>query len=363
MKYFIIVGMFLFFAFAEESDVYKEYMKNANQEREQYNENVMKERKEWEDYVQKERKQWAELVGNVRKQWGDFVPTTNKVWSDYSKDFSSHSKVDFENDLIEIEVLMDSDENPDTKLNSRFEEMMKEEDPYTKKPILENQISENGKIVEKRNTKEVIASKKKKEEIVVGDDGRARKKYTVSIQMAPNSLKERAERYLPIVKKYSETYKLDPALVMAFIHTESAFNPKAYSRRPDGTPMACGLMQLIPTQAARDAHNALYGKDVIVKPEFLFDPDENIKMGTWYINNLKKWWNKKVDNLSEVKNEYLTVSSYNQGMGTIYKRFKANDLGSKSEDSTYKILNTDPQISKEGRDYIERVIDRRKLYR
>ncbi|HAQ62565.1 TPA: hypothetical protein DCR49_11335 [Candidatus Delongbacteria bacterium] len=228
------------------------------------------------------------------------------------------------------------------------------------------------KAVNDSNSKEFIKEKLKDnvtKEVVVGEDGKARTKYTVTLEMVPNSVQKRAENYLDMVQKYSEKNGLDPSLVLALIHTESAFNPKAFSRRPDGTPMACGLMQIIPSQAGRDAHKALFGSDKIVESDYLFDPENNLNMGTWYLKNLTKWWNnyekKNFGKISSVeKNEFYAISSYNQGMGTILnKAYKKHQLIDKSEEETYQILITENNVPKEGRDYLKRVAERKKLYK
>ncbi|HQO10379.1 MAG TPA: transglycosylase SLT domain-containing protein [Clostridiales bacterium] len=260
------------------------------------------------------------------------------------------------------------------KLNEEKAKIEKAESEK-KKELREKQEKEEQKYIKTvsvSNTDELIKEKIKKDikkEVVVGEDGKARTKFSVTLDMVPNSVQKRAENYLDMVKTYSEKNELDPSLVLALIHTESAFNPKAFSRRPDGTPMACGLMQIIPSQAGRDAHKALYGKDKIVESDYLFDPDNNLKMGTWYLKNLSKWWvnyeNKNFKRTSSPeKNEYLAISSYNQGMGTILnKSYKANKLIEKSDEETYAILTTDKNIPKEGRDYLQRVADRKKLYK
>jgi len=244
-----------------------------------------------------------------------------------------------------------------------------------KKKLAEEKAKEEKKVVktvDKSNSrdfaKDAVKTKVKKE-IVVGEDGKARTKYSVSLDMVPNSIQKRAENYVSLIETYSEKNNLNPVLVMALIHTESAFNPKAFSRRPDGTPMACGLMQIIPSQAGRDAHKALFGTDKIVESEYLFDPENNLRMGTWYMKWLSKWWsnyeNKKFKRTSStVKNEYFTISSYNQGMGTILnKAYKSHDLLNKSDSETYTILTTEKNIPKEGRDYLERVTKRKELYK
>ena len=326
----------------------------------------------YKERVQQERKEWQEYVNNVRSKWGSYVDSKPKSWAQYGKDQNSLCVIDYENNLASLEVVIDGDDEARAEelFAKRFEEIMeaKEQD----EAILNKQFkNSNGKWVNKKNSKRYIKNKfksrKYKKEVIIGGDGRARTKYKVSLDMVPNSMKIRAQKFIGLVKKYSSQYNVDPALVLALIHTESAFNPRAFSRRPDGTPMAIGLMQIIPSQAGRDAYKALYGSDRIVRPEFLYNPDNNIKMGVWYIKWLSKWWNKRDkkygNTSSKLQNDYYTISSYNQGMGTILKKaYKKHNISKKSDQETYRILNTERSISKEGRDYIERVVKRRKLY-
>jgi hypothetical protein len=76
---------------------------------------------------------------------------------------------------------------------------------------------------------------------------------------------DRLER---IVRSAAERHKVDPALVKAVISTESAWNPRATSRKG-----AMGLMQLIPSTAKRYGGGNLY------------DPAQNVEAGTLYL----KW--------------------------------------------------------------------------
>ena len=177
------------------------------------------------------------------------------------------------------------------KLEAEQAEILRKETEERRK-LAEKKEKEEKKIiktVDNSNKDEFIKKAVKenvKKEVVIGDDGRARTKFTVTLEMAPNSIQKRAEQYMDLIIKHSAKYDLDVSVVLALIHTESAFNPKAFSRRPDGTPMACGLMQIIPSQAGRDAHKALYGSDKIVESEFLFDSENKLKVGKWDVNFL-----------------------------------------------------------------------------
>ena len=63
-------------------------------------------------------------------------------------------------------------------------------------------------------------------------DGDNRKPLTVVVnfQLVKSHLEVRAREFRSIVMTHAEKYRLDPALIMAMIHTESAFNPRASSR-------------------------------------------------------------------------------------------------------------------------------------
>ncbi|MCK4978865.1 MAG: transglycosylase SLT domain-containing protein, partial [Candidatus Delongbacteria bacterium] len=316
LTYLLCILTFVFAVFGEESDLEK-YKRMASEDVGKWKQERDAELDAYEERVEKERKEWKEYVNKVRGQWGEYTSSTPKAWAEYSNDLKALSVVDFDNNYIEIATIVDTDNRAksEAQIQKRFEEMLaaKEEGtkqnllagqikyeqksnfvkPVNKKPVDRPKDTKVYKAVTRENQKKFVretVNKKLKKEVIIGDDGRARTKYTVTLEMVPNSIQIRAKKYMDLIQKYSKKYDLDPALVMALIHTESAFNPKAFSRRPDGTPMACGLMQIIPSQAGRDAHKALFGKDKIVKPEYLFNPEQNLAMGTWYVRWLTKWW-------------------------------------------------------------------------
>ncbi len=98
---------------------------------------------------------------------------------------------------------------------------------------------------------------------------------------------------------YSGRNNLDPALVAAIIHNESHFKPTAVSTRG-----AIGIMQIMPDTGewiAREMGVAGFAcKD-------LKEPDINIRLGCWYLNQL----------LYQFKSEVKAVAAYNAGRGTV----------------------------------------------
>ncbi|MCM8710357.1 lytic transglycosylase domain-containing protein [Clostridium sp. SYSU_GA19001] len=109
-------------------------------------------------------------------------------------------------------------------------------------------------------------------------------------------------RYTEWILRYSKEYDLSPYLVAAVIKTESNFKPKAKSNKG-----AYGLMQITSLTgewAAKEMKIENYKEDMLLEPEF------NIKMGCWYIDNLKKEFKGNMD---------LVLAAYNGGRGNVQK--------------------------------------------
>lgn len=108
--------------------------------------------------------------------------------------------------------------------------------------------------------------------------------------------------YPEYIYKYSCEYNLNPYLVAAVIKTESNYNPTAQSKKN-----AFGLMQITASTgewAAKEMKLNNYNTEKLLEPEF------NISMGCWYIDNLKKEFGGNID---------LVLAAYNGGRGNVEK--------------------------------------------
>jgi soluble lytic murein transglycosylase-like protein len=120
------------------------------------------------------------------------------------------------------------------------------------------------------------------------------------------------------IRSIARRYKIDPSLIKAIIHTESAFNHKAVSKSG-----AQGLMQLMP-DTAREMD--------VADP---FNPRENIDGGTRYFRQILNDFD---------GNLILSLAAYNAGPGLVRRTGGV------------------PQIP-ETRRYVNKVLKQYKVYR
>lgn len=140
--------------------------------------------------------------------------------------------------------------------------------------------------------------------------------------------------YMNLIEKYSEQYDIDKNLVLAIVKTESSFNKKAKS-----SVGAEGLMQIMPETAKWIA-----GKlKEEYRPENIYDPELNIRYGTFYLNYLINYF----------KSEDYAIIAYNAGMGNVKKWIRD---GIFKENDNYKNIPND-----EPRNYIKKVKEQYRL--
>jgi len=210
---------------------------------------------------------------------------------------------------------------------------------------------------------EVLENQPLKAEKVVGANGIERMAVSVEFKLVSNHLEVRARKYPPLVLGHAEKHKLDQAMIMAIIHTESVFNPRARSRTP-----AYGLMQLVPYGGGREAYRMIYGRNRKLTPQYLYDPKNNIELGTAYFNILENRYMGEIND--PTSRAYCAVAAYNAGASNVGKAFISKKsikqampkINSLEPPEVYERL-VDALPFKESRNYVCKVLKRVKLYR
>ena len=308
----------------------------------------------------------------VMAKWGEsrMVESSQKVWVEYSDDKESRFSVDFEKGEVKVEVLSDKDEpaevisgrmekTVEAMLGSRgktidFKSEVVEQKPVADRPILENQIKVTPKKVASKGS-----SYAKKE---VSTDAGVKKVSSVVLQLNPDHLNQRAQKVRPYVEKYAKMYGIDVPLVFAIIEQESAFNRMARSGKN-----AYGLMQLVPKYGGKDAYMYVYKVDDEPEPAFLYDEENNIRLGTAYIKILMT---REFPTIKEkINNMLCTIAAYNTGAGNVARAFTgglsvkgaSGQINSMSNAQLYNYLRQNLHHP-EARGYIKGVTEKMKKY-
>ena len=144
--------------------------------------------------------------------------------------------------------------------------------------------------------------------------------------------------YEDLIQKFSREYGIDPYLIAAIINVESRYDKNALSSKE-----ARGLMQISPITgewAAKELSIADFDL------EKLYDPDINIRIGSWYLKVLEEEFNGSLQ---------LILAAYNGGSGNVSNWLKNEEY---SQDGL--VLTKIP--FKETEEYIKKVEKNIKIY-
>ncbi|MCK5002454.1 MAG: DUF3393 domain-containing protein, partial [Gammaproteobacteria bacterium] len=293
-------------------------------------------------------KEYRRKTGAV---WGkDNKMPGSKRWVSYIDKLNQRSVVDFEQGVVEVEIALPStqrvdDEQARKQLEQALVKAMKQGDdkrpmqqiaqqPVSQpsgKDVLAGQISLPDGAAASQDDYPSLASAAAagaSKKTLKGDDGKTRVVYQTQLKLVPDHIRVRAVKFQPLVNKYSTEFRVPSEVVFAVMETESMFNPTARSAAP-----AFGLMQLVPTSGARDAYRYVYKKDKVVSDTYLYNPENNVRLGAAYLRRINSGY------LGGIKNEesrmLATIAAYNTGAGNVFRTF----VGSSYSLSQYRKYN------------------------
>lgn len=354
---------------------------------------------EYENYEKQAQKEFENYARQVKGKWGTLVDNTQKTWVEYNDDFTSRSQVDFEKGTVTVEILLDENEaqnkkKVDEELSEAVDKVLASRattnpyrgtadatHPLTEKPVLDGLVDVNSvgsgesdsssgtqqgaststPQERKEATEKIVKNAPRQTSTVQGEDGKKRTVVKVEMPMVKDHLSRNATLYKNIVLKYSEKFNVEPALIFAVIEQESAFDPQATSWVP-----AYGLMQLVPTSGGRDAYRKVTGRDQVPQRDYLFNPDNNIQLGTAYLRILFDQFNKVSD--ADCR-RLCVIAAYNTGAGNVNRAFTggtkfAPAVAKINQHTYYSLFNylTTNLHHDEARKYVKGVTARREKY-
>ena len=207
----------------------------------------------------------------------------------------------------------------------------------------------------------IVTSQEPEVQKVTTDEGE-KEVVKITMELVEDHLPKRAEQFKVMVSKHTATYSMDAPLIYAVIEQESAFNPMAQSWVP-----AYGLMQLVPKSGGRDAYRYVHKVDQIPSPDFLFDPDNNIQLGTGY---LKLLMSSTFGKVTDVRCRMLcAIAAYNTGAGNVSKAINGTTnlskaiptINSMTYDELFEYFKANLPYA-ETKDYIQKVTSKMQKY-
>src|SRR5262245_31198008 len=319
------------------------------------------------------------LTGNVKEKWGpkEVKLPEKKKYVKYTQNYRSRAVVDFDRGQITVETVDDT--NPRESLSRAvIATLLTPQDPrlvdvFSDKeiPLNSNEppyllglvLDQQGKPVRTQAEAEAFARyllDKKTETRAIEQDGMKKQATFVIMNMVVNLPQKQAEKYRGVVLRFADQYQMSPSLVFAIIRTESNFNPYAVSSAP-----AYGLMQLVPTSGGREAYRRAKGKDVAPTRDYLFDPENNVELGSAYLNVLM--FNQLEEVAHNVSREYCVISAYNTGPSNVFRTFSrdrmaaVNQINSLQPAAVYDQLRANLPYE-ETRQYLQKVTTYRKAF-
>jgi soluble lytic murein transglycosylase len=164
--------------------------------------------------------------------------------------------------------------------------------------------------------------------------------YTIYEWISP----ARFQQYDKLIRSVAAQHRLDPMLVKALVWRESRFDPKKH-----GSAGERGLMQV-----SEKAANEWASENKIdnFRAEELFDPQTNLRAGTWYLRRALDHWQAQPDPLP------FALAEYNAGASRAQRWVGGNEAVTISRKQFLRRIDF-PATRK----YVEQIIQRYEFYK
>lgn len=337
-------------------------------------------KEEFKLYKQQLLAAFDQYKNQTSRVWGskNTASPSSKNWINYLNDLQHRSVVDFEKGTIDVEIAVDANQNisddeaqkqlQQTIINSLQQGSDKRSVlDMAKQPVsqpsgaavLDGMVAkQDGSSAARSDYTQLAAQSMKsvKKKRIKGNDGKARVIYKAQLRLVPNHIKIRAQKYKSQIEINALEQKIPSAMILAIMETESMFNPTARSPVP-----AFGLMQLVPGSGARDAYKHLYNKDRIVSDIYLYKPENNIKLGTAFLNLL--YYNYLAGIKNPASRQWATIAAYNTGAGNVFRTFAGKYRKSRFGNRRKWKLAAYSEINKMSSDEVYAFLRKRLPYR
>jgi len=354
----VILSIFLTFsfAFADGFDDFKSQsigdFENSKSEFDTFKDKTLK---DFETYKRIIDEEFNAYKKEVEKYWDTTEVSTNTKWVEYLNGYQVRKIVDFDKQEIKIDIiggapsdikpvlkdLINEDSgsafrrdpvafNTENKLRQQIPDIVT--DKIIDKPIITDILSGKDKLTDKE-LNDLSGKLLANSNVSTGISNTTGKQVvSATIKLPSDTYRKSAQKVKPYVETYSKKFDLDPSLIMSVIYNESRFNPQAKSYVP-----AYGLMQIVPKSAGVDAIQFLEGKKKILAPSYLYNSENNVKIGAAYLHIVYYRYFKSVSDPES--RLYCSIAAYNTGAGNVAYAFNKNNGGRYSISKAVPVIN------------------------
>jgi membrane-bound lytic murein transglycosylase C len=322
---------------------------------------------EFETYQTEYLKAYKSYKKDIQKEWDEARTSSPATWVSYTDGNKARTTLDYRANTVEVAIRVVDTPTPEKIAALVSVAIMKPANEAIKEdPILPKDNNQSSPFSDTLMSGIVLSQDEittliDKANTSVDQDSKG-EYVKVTVALPEKAKTARVRKVLPAVKRYSKEFKVEIPLVLAVIHTESAFNPLAQSHVP-----AFGLMQIVPNSAGKDVQKLIYNRNQAPSSSMLFKPDINIQHGCAYLHILNYRYLKSIKN--KAAREHCCIAAYNTGAGNVARAFTgktnvntaAKIINRMSADEVYQHLRKNLKY-KEARDYVKRVNEHKSLY-
>lgn len=274
---------------------------------------------EFAQYKKAYAKAYRDYQEEISQFWSEVELSDSKTWVDYNSAMDVKRVFDFSKNEIRISVQGHKLENftpADTEREILKALSLGLAKAYRIDPVLAKIVGGQEPLSQRKimAVDKSLAAPLAKTALLQRKAGKKGDLLIITAKLPKDSLSQRADTFLPSVQKSADKWQVSAPLIMAIMHTESAFNPLARSHIP-----AFGLMQIVPKSAGRDASRLVFGEERLLVGRDLFEPETNIEMGAAYLHILDTQYLKGITD--PASRQICVIAAYNTGAGNVARAF------------------------------------------
>ncbi|MFT5806259.1 MAG: membrane-bound lytic murein transglycosylase C [Moritella dasanensis] len=301
----------------------------------------------------------------VTNLWGDSSNafSSNYRYVKYTNDYRSRAIIDFEQSSVRVETLEQQNNQQYLKQAIEYTLLAPQQPKYTDfynsytseikgTPFLYQQVKDNdGKAMKWHWRASRYANyliKHKRKQVTVNGN----QITSVSFALSSNHTQIRQQRYQAQINQAAQRYKIDSNVITAMIQVDSLFNP--YALNSHGR---IGLMQ-ISSSIGQDVFHQQKKYPFKPQPNWLFNTNNNLDIGSSYLNLLDKQYLKAINNPKS--RYYAMLASYIAGPQNMLQTFSKNKkeaLSIINDLSSYEVYQsfTNSQSRADMKNYVSEV--------